>query len=309
MTPLAYSLWKRKWSGSPQFGDRIGLFDHFYGFHCFEVSQIDPLADQLVEKWFIDLEAGVDAISDALTFLPAPRTWIERKAHYNKPKEQGGGHFREGWLLEEAEDRRSATVFEVIKGNPIAKFRIPLRDIGSANVLDIDPFRPLRDYGPPVAPFAPNDFPPENVGEAFRAYTQLAATQSVIDGYEKRMQAAHPDKELARLQALSLYAYLVMINSPRVIGRRQHPPHKVLQKGFAGGHFPLHAWTEIKLEVTKPTLIDDGEPHQARLTGLRALHFCRAHVRIKNGKLEYVTAHWRGDASIGIKRSRYAVTP
>lgn len=104
---------------------------------------------------------------------------------------------------------------------------------------------------------------------------------------------------------------LVLINSPKIIGRRQYMPHRGLErrltKTFQTGKFPLHAWTEIKLEVSKPIEIDDGEPHEAHLTGRRALHFVRKHIRIRLGKLEYVSAHWRGDAAIGIKQSRYKV--
>lgn len=115
--------------------------------------------------------------------------------------------------------------------------------------------------------------------------------------------------------AMEMIAYahhiLTIINSPHIIGRQQHMPHKGLEsrliKTFGIGKFPLHAWTEIKLHVAKPIEIDDGEPHEAHLTGKRALHFCRKHIRIRLGKLEYVSAHWRGDASIGIKQSRYKV--
>lgn len=106
---------------------------------------------------------------------------------------------------------------------------------------------------------------------------------------------------------------LILINSPKIIGRRQIMPNAGLErrltKGLGVGNFPLHAWTEIKLHVTKPIEIDDGEPHEAHLTGRRALHFCRKHIRIRFGKLEYVSAHWRGDPAIGIKQSRYAVVP
>jgi len=106
---------------------------------------------------------------------------------------------------------------------------------------------------------------------------------------------------------------LPLINSPHIIGRRQHMPNagleRSLTRGFGAGKFPLHAWTEIKLEVNKPIDIDDGEPHEAHLTGKRALHFCRKHIRIRGGQLEYVRAHWRGDPALGIKQSRYTVSP
>lgn len=109
-----------------------------------------------------------------------------------------------------------------------------------------------------------------------------------------------------------LGAALAVINTPRIIGRKQHMPHAGLQKKIAAskrmvGRFPLRAWTEIKLEVMPPVI--DGVEHEARLSGGKALHFCRAHLRIKLGKLERVSAHWRGDPSLGIKRSRYVVMP
>lgn len=110
-----------------------------------------------------------------------------------------------------------------------------------------------------------------------------------------------------------VFALLVLINSPKIIGRRQHMPNRTLEaklvKRLGRGQFPLHAWSTIKLEVSKPPEIDDGEPHEAHLTGKRALHFCRAHLRIRLGQLEYVSSHWRGDPSVGVRQSRYSVVP
>jgi hypothetical protein len=107
-------------------------------------------------------------------------------------------------------------------------------------------------------------------------------------------------------------AALALINTPRIIGRRQHMPHQGMQRKIAAGKkmvgkFPLKAWTEIKLEVMPPVI--DGGQHEARLTGGKALHFCRAHLRIRMGHLERVSAHWRGDPSLGIKQTRYSVIP
>jgi hypothetical protein len=103
-----------------------------------------------------------------------------------------------------------------------------------------------------------------------------------------------------------------VINTPKIIMRQQHMPHRGLQRdlikaGKVNGKYPLHAWTEILLRV-RPPEVSEGD-HEAHLTGARALHFVRKHIRIRLGKLEYVSAHWRGDASIGIKRSRYRVAP
>jgi hypothetical protein len=110
-----------------------------------------------------------------------------------------------------------------------------------------------------------------------------------------------------------IYGALALINTPRVIGRRQHMPHAGLQRRLAAargmvGKFPLRAWTEIVLEVTPPKEAGP-ELHEARLTGGKCLHFCRAHLRIRNGCLEFVSPHWRGDPALGIKQTRYAVVP
>jgi hypothetical protein len=106
-----------------------------------------------------------------------------------------------------------------------------------------------------------------------------------------------------------LYAFLALINSPSVIGRQQHAPHKALQKeARAQGIGNVPEWTLLQLHVAKPADLDDGEAHEEHLTGRRALHFCRAFVRIRLGKLEYVRAHWRGDEARGVREKTYMVT-
>jgi hypothetical protein len=110
-----------------------------------------------------------------------------------------------------------------------------------------------------------------------------------------------------------LLAFLLFINTPRVVGRRQHTPHRGLQKRLLKergpiGRFPLNGWTEILLHVTPPHDAFGDDCAEAHLTGQRALHFCRAHLRVRLGRLEFVRSHWRGDASLGVKQSRYRVT-
>lgn len=103
-----------------------------------------------------------------------------------------------------------------------------------------------------------------------------------------------------------VYAMLAIINSPRVIGRIEHPPHRGLQKKLKHilgvGNFELLPWHEIKLSVA--TAGEDGDPH---LTGTKALHFVRAFLRVKRGKLEHVRSHWRGDPNKGVMQGRYSV--
>ncbi len=110
-------------------------------------------------------------------------------------------------------------------------------------------------------------------------------------------------------QAIEMQAFLALINTPRVIGRQVHDPHRGAEKKLKakrGDGFRLNKWTEIKLhiETTEEYSASSSERH---LTGQKALHFCRAHLRMRLGRVEIVRAHWRGDATLGVKPARYTV--
>jgi hypothetical protein len=109
------------------------------------------------------------------------------------------------------------------------------------------------------------------------------------------------------------YAALALINSPRIIGRHQHMPHERAERDKLKdmklvGKFPLRAWTEIILKVALPDDRSGEASTEAHLTGERCLHFCRSHIRVRMGLIEYVAGHWRGNPALGMKRSRYVVT-
>lgn len=152
-------------------------------------------------------------------------------------------------------------------------------------------------------------------------FETFGRTRSLIGGIEFNPS---PHKDLAKryFEGLAdrtgspefLICALAIINSPRVIGRRQHMPHRGLEKALLSqqklvGRFPLNAWTEIVLECKPPKEMSHMSDYEAHLTGHKCLHFCRAHLRLKNGKVEFVNAHWRGDSALGIKQSRYTLTP
>jgi hypothetical protein len=264
MTPLAYRIAKQRWTPRKHrepFDDEGGLVDRMDDIHCFEVSEVFDLIDDLGSKWHASMITDgrynhFCPVDRRLAFLPAPKTWIEWRGG---PDDQKG--YRFGALLED----------EVTN------------EIGLATFADGTPgyMRSFKHQSPFALRLLDADI-------------QLRT---------------HPDSPMTRSWQITfllrLYATLAMINSPKVIGRRQIMPHRTLVKNWSVGKFPLHAWTEIKLLVNKPPEIDDGAPHEAWLTGRRALHFCRAHVRMRLGVLEYVRSHWRGDPAIGIKRSRY----
>lgn len=92
---------------------------------------------------------------------------------------------------------------------------------------------------------------------------------------------------------------------------RSHPPLKSLQKrlnrsGFAGGKFPLKAWTEIVIDLDA---VREEERRAATGSGgLRAFHWVRGHWWGRHlPQPRWVPAYTRGDASRGICQSRYRV--
>lgn len=261
MTPLAMQIFKNKWLPKKQrenYSDPDGLRSFMEDCHFFDMTEVAGFIEEFHEKIGSMGDNSRDDLLKAITFLPAPRTWLEIFR----------GHVRVGLLLVEGKDEEATQRIGVHAG-------------------EIHVFHFTEHHCFPLLSMTP----------ANRSF-------SVFDSIDETIE------ELAGWTTL-VCCMLAAINTPRIIGRRQHMPHRGLErnlvKKFGTGRFPLHAWTEIKLEISKPTEIDDGEPHEAHLTGRRALHFCRAHLRIRNGKIEYVTSHWRGDAAIGIKQSRYTV--
>lgn len=246
MTPLAFRLAKEMLTPAKDrtFNDNAGLLARLGDIHCFELTAVTPLMDELAKH------IRLGHIDDRTSFLPAPKTWIETRY-------QGGT--RLAWFLEEAVDKSTARIVTSFSDDQTGQF-------GSAAQGEIRLGE--REQGGFVDPIAP--------------------------------QAVH-----------LILAALAIINTPRIIGRQSHAPHRGLERRLLSmrgviGKFPLHAWTEIKLKVADIRDADD-EPEEAHYTGERALHFCRAHLRVRLGRVEIVRSHWRGDASLGIKRSRYVM--
>lgn len=250
------------------FVDGCGLLSQLDDVHSFEVSSVYELACELAVPM---IENALDTrrfnLMEAQSFLPAPKTWIERI--------DGEGN-REGFLLIRDE------------GSPYA--RVMTAATSGAGI-----FGSLADVGGLML-----DPPSPDVTD--KLWMTIFPTS-------KSDELGHPIASEAH--TFILYALLAMINTPRVLGRKQHMPHRGLERRLTRhlgvGAFPLHAWTELVLSVS-PTGTHDDQEHQAHLTGQKCLHFCRSHLRIRCGRLEVVRAHWRGDAALGIKRTRYKVT-
>lgn len=104
---------------------------------------------------------------------------------------------------------------------------------------------------------------------------------------------------------------LNMINRPKLCDGIERPLNfaaaQKLRRAGVPGRFPLRGYTEITLRVGPQ---DGGrEPKQGFATGDRPLHFVRKHKRRVWGAWTEIPAHWRGDAELGMKRSRYVAKP
>jgi hypothetical protein len=243
MTPLAYRITKQLTLPAKvrTFNDNAGLLTRMDDVHCFEISEVVPLIDELAKH----IRRG--NIDDRTSFLPAPKTWVEHRLD----------GMSLAFLLEETSDKSVVAVSSAMSDKP------------------------------------------DHFGSASNGRLILGASQ----------QPHWRDEIAGALSAELLLATLAVINTPRIINRTTHNPNRWLERRLLSmrgviGKFPLHAWTEIKLQITAPT-DSDGEDREAHYTGDRALHFCRSHLRVRYGRVEIVRSHWRGDASLGIKQSRY----
>jgi hypothetical protein len=112
-----------------------------------------------------------------------------------------------------------------------------------------------------------------------------------------------------RLMAMAL-GYLNVLNTPTLVRERIVQPHAGLartlaQRGFMGGKFPLQGYTEITL---RPGAVIAGKG-RGGTSADRCLHFVRRHERRIHGVWTMIDPHWRGDASLGMRLTRYKLKP
>lgn len=101
-----------------------------------------------------------------------------------------------------------------------------------------------------------------------------------------------------------LGAAFYLMASPKVTGYREADVSDVNRKRMRMGREPLLSYREIVLKVTP------GERSASRGNGAgagKALHLCRAFMRVRLGRVEMVRAHWRGDRARGVKLASYRV--
>jgi hypothetical protein len=221
------------------------------------------------------------------SFLPAPTTWIEWL------ERNGSSSVRTGVLLTsiDIDDKDILVAVQILDAkNQQTNHKSELM------------------FGATIA------FSPGEIGKPYKYDYHLLG----FDGKDMPPEALKKmgkEGELTQVLAGLLYTqvlgFLALINTPKIVGRITHLPHAGLQRKLTHaysmpGKYPLQAWHEIKLHVTVP-YEQNNEKVDGYLTGTRALHFCRSYLRIRQGRLELVNWHWRGNPAIGLKQTRYKV--
>jgi len=222
-------------------------------------------------------------VDNDLAFLPAEKVWIEFAGGL-KAIEGEPAALRTAFLLERTAS--NTAMVSVAARWPDLSGPVIGRPLG---------FMPLNEHG--------------DLG---------ALVKGVVGG-------PHPN-HLGKWAAV-IYGLLALINTPRIIGRKTHVPNGHIQRAIQqarglSGRFPLGACTTLKLRVLETTVEDDRE-HTAWLTGDRAQHFVRAHLRIIGGVVVQVGGrrvviggrkvrvkeHYRGNPGLGMKHTRYSMRP
>jgi hypothetical protein len=248
--------------------------------------------------------------SDAATmlphaFLPSPITWLEML------RPEG---CRIAWVLEQAGIGFRVTMVSNDRG----LYAMPVCEFAEAGLLaanpilvkplmktEVDPLEAKPDY-----PKLGDDF----IGIAVPKEERYAALSAQIELHEMALKTVRTTiGHLTEMQRFAnhgiVWCLLVLdlINTPGLIGLRQHDPHRGLARklmAYRSGSYPLRGWSEVVLK--HQTRIAEPTERHTGATYHKCLHFVRSHLRhYRDGKVAVIPAHWRGDAALGIKRTRY----
>ena len=102
-----------------------------------------------------------------------------------------------------------------------------------------------------------------------------------------------------------ILAVLSMLCTPRIYVKREVEFGRLNRQRAAKGHWPLLAYHEVKIDLSGAPITLTNETGKG---APRALHFVRAYLRVRrNGQIEFVRPHWRGDAQLGVKKPAYRI--
>lgn len=284
--------------------------------HCFDVTAISkPVHDALdAENLWPDVESMLPQ-----AFLPSPITWLE----YNTAKG------RIAWVLEKAGE---AFRLSMVMDDPL--YSLPLCEFRARSVFEMGERIAISSLMEGIVSRDKDKFNKSaalaTVGEAAESRlpltkrrdlaqtkleileAELKPTRARLDGLDNALHLFDDFDEFERLMKLGIAfstLALDLINTPGLIGLRSHDAHRGLARKLAAyrsGSYPLRSWSEVVLKH-QTKFAEPGE-RQTGATFHKCLHFVRSHLRhYQTGKVTVIPAHWRGDAALGIKRTRYRV--
>lgn len=107
-----------------------------------------------------------------------------------------------------------------------------------------------------------------------------------------------------------LFAFLALMNSPKIVRLREHDHAKLNARRIKKGKYPYYPHHEVVLNIDKHSfMVTRGQGDGPE----RSLHFVRSHLRFyvhpryKNVEVTIVQPHWRGNPELGIRNTRYAM--
>jgi hypothetical protein len=287
--------------------DRAGLLGLIgRDLHCFEVSAV---AKHVHDAMDLDnVWPEVESMAPGM-FLPSPVTWLEMAISAKRT--------RLAWVLEDAGG--GSFRMSMAGEGPEAPYSLPVCIFRARGVLELG--ERIEQTSLVEQAFVKDEEKPSLATAFMGAPTtreqelqaRIGLLQLEIAKHEREKQfldgiLGGASEFINHGIAFSVLA-LDLINTPGLVGLRQHDPHRGLaRKLYAtrSGSYPLRGWSEIVLKH-QTRIADDPERHTGA-TFHKCLHFVRSHLRhYRDGKVTVIPAHWRGDPALGIKRTRYLV--
>lgn len=248
-----------------------GMIDHF------EVAQRFVLSPQVTEA-AADLAKSNAAIEHSRDYLftPAKFTWLE----WSGQGAGWGGSNRHGVFLRGGADGSAGLV------------------TGAAMyVYDEDATRSHQDSLPMFY-----DFPGD--GPLFRSAMTDPLAEAISARWRLRPRPGDYQTDTRRLGRF-IAAVLALINTPRVSVITGRDDHKLNASRLKKGRPPLLSFSEVTIRP------DSGWIAKSELravgTGMIPRHHVRTFLRLKRGRVELVTAHWRGNPERGYKLHRHVI--
>lgn len=287
--------------------DRAGLLNVIgRDLHCFDVTAV---AKHIYDAMETDnLWPEIESMAPG-TFLPSQVTWLEMVIP--------GKRDRLAWVLEDEGD--GSFRLSMVGEGPEAPYSMPVCSFRARGILELG--ERIEQTSLIDQAFA-KEKAKSSLSSAlmkrpdYESEKQLEARIGLLrlerDKYEREAQFLGGITSLGEFinhgVAFGVLA-LDLINTPGLVGLRQHDPHRGLaRKLYAAriGSYPLRGWSEIVLKH-ETRVAEEAERHTGA-TLHKCLHFVRSHLRhYRDGKVTVIPAHWRGDPALGIKRTRYLV--